>query len=412
MSRNRNNPRILFVGEHPQTFSGNGNMLAALLQQIDSDEYNICAFVSGNVRAQAIVDPFFHPNFGLIPAYDEAANDRWGKRKLLEILNMYHFDQVIFVGLDIWRYADIFPQIQEIASVRNFILKAIFPYDLPYIREDWVEWIKMVHQPYVYSHFGYELLKPEVPWIEYFRPPLRNAEHFKPGGDDLRKKCREALFPDIDENTTIFGFVGNNQIRKNIPRMIKGFANAVSCKSNVILYIHAENPYNVYNLEQIAKDANIPENKIRFFGSGTKILPEQMFQVYSAMDCMLNFSVQEGLSWTMIEAMLMGLPILYSYTTAHRDYPKEIGISCKPDQETYIPLMTKYGSCYVETEACSASAIAHTILNFCNSEQTDKDFMEISSFEAGHDWINGCGNIGSILENNNILNAQSTGEYL
>jgi ADP-heptose:LPS heptosyltransferase/glycosyltransferase involved in cell wall biosynthesis len=389
---------ILLVGEHPLSYTGNANMMQALFDLIDRREHNVCIFAANEVHPQFFGDVFVSPAVNIIPAYSN--QDTWGKRKLLQILATQKIDILIFVGLDIWRYVDIFDQIEKLRQEKSFKWVCLFPYDLQELRGDWMAWINYVQFPVVYSKYGRDLLIEEIPKIKYFRPPLRNSHLFRPPTQSQKKECRDKYFPNIPESATVFGFIGANQIRKGIPRLVKGFAEALKREPNMILYMHTNPDSGVYRLRQLLVDYNLQPGQVLFKSDMSILGEEDMHKIYWALDSYINVSVQEGLSWTVLEALLCGLPVIASDSTAHTELVKDVGYLVKPTETEFLPLFTATGPSYVEGKACSPEAISEAFIHVHVSKQNPSVIGDLSSkaFQRGMDWLNGVSHIDSLLE--------------
>lgn len=406
--------KILIVGQNPKLFTGNGNMLQACIDQIDKSKYDICAFLKGEAPMEISPDPFtedFSFDFNFIQA--EANNDPWGKQKLVDLIYLFDFDQLIFIGIDIWRYSETFQTIKKIQNTKNFQWKVIVPYDLPYMRDDWLEWYKYPDMVFVYSEYAFQELWMLEPNIEYFRPPLRFQELFTRPKKAEKKEIRKQLFPDIDENTAVFGFIGANQARKNILRLMWGFSKAVKRreeqfgKTDMLLYMHMDNVNGpIFNIERLVHDFELPDAVVRHNGKSRRLFPEEIATVYKTFDAHLLPSLQEGLSWTVIETNLTGVPSLISANTAHLDYidytndPRDIGIiPIEMDDTCNLPLMTASGATNIAAQACSPDAICEAILEFMNIKDAEKDeILSKNAREFGVDWCDNCSHISQVLE--------------
>jgi len=382
--------KILFVGEHPLGSTGNSLMLAAILSQVNTEKYEICCFVKGNANPTNIA---FQP----LPFTTIDAGDDWGHIKLLSIINQLDFNILCMVGIDIWRYAQIFEQIAQARERKGFKWISIFPYDLQEIREDWLELIQMVDVPCVYSQYGKNLLQNHIPNIQYFRPPLFRSELYKPFSLEERKRARAETFPTISQDQILFGFIGINQIRKDPQRLIKAFLQAKKENPNIVLYLHTSLENGVFNLRQIGKDYGAKTGDI-VAKKDFDYPPKEMMKIYNAIDCLVNCSMQEGLSWTVIDAMLCGTPVIGSETTAQTELIKDVGILVPCHELSYIPLSSKSGNTWIEAKACKVRDIKNAILKVAKSKTLREKMSEEGLQKAGK-WLAGVSDINEILEN-------------
>lgn len=417
--------RVLLVGQNPDCFTGNGNMLGACLEDIDSEKYDVCLFINGTPSLTRMEDPFnYQSTFSCKYIQAEEKNDNWGRRKLLNLLYQVDIDIVVFVGIDIWRYIEIFQEIKKIQKEKDFVWKVLVPYDLDHIRKDWMLWFNYPDQVYVYSEFGYNMIKDHVPSAKYYRPKLRYSELYKPLLKDEKKDIRKQIFPDADDDTIIFGFVGANQIRKNIYNILGGFSLAVEKYSNIILYMHMDNVHQVFGINRISEDFKIPSFNLRHNANSRGLSPIEMSVLWGTFDCHLLPSLQEGLSWTVVESKLTGIPSILSITTAHHDFFEmskngnygDIVFPVQTDHKELISLITREGLAYLQTNACSDHKIAKAIIDVIEKGITKNDKISEEAREFGKKWIEKCSNFqNDILDDesvNSFENENNTGEIL
>ena len=385
--------KILLVGEHPFSMTGNGNMMSAILTQIDFQKFKIACFVAHEV-SPAVIDIFTPLPFKIIPAKN--GNDEWGQEKLLEILEKTELDAVVLIGIDIWRYALIWNRLIQIRDRKKFRLAAIFPYDLRTIRDDWIYFIKSLDLPYVYSQYGFRKLRKVLPQIRYFRPPLNNCDLFQPL-IGLKPEIRSQHFPTLNQKTLLFGFIGQNQFRKEPQKLVKAFLEAKKKNPNIALYLHTELQDGVYNLQQYAADCGAGPNDILAKRPGIKVPPHEMARIYNALDCLINCSMQEGLSWTVIEAMLCGIPVIASDTTAHIELVKGVGQLVPCNEVTYLPLFTASGTAFVESRGCRVEDISEAILTVSVSARLRKKMSE-RGLKKAQDWLEGVSDFNETLD--------------
>jgi len=385
--------KILFVGEHPLCGSGNGNMMAAILSQVNLEKYQITCFAA-DIGSRSIIGAFRPLPFSLIDA--QTPKDDWGSDKLLRILQTAEVDVMVMVGIDIWQYARIFRQIDEIRG-RGFKWVAIFPYDLQQLRSDWVGWINMLDYPCVYSQYGFEMLKDHVAKIRYFRPPLNNAELFKPLDEAGRIKIRREFFKTFSDDDLIFGFVGVNCIRKDIPRFIKAFVEAKREVLNIKLYLHVPDfSDGVYNLYQMAKDYGGKNNDLSAKQGSERLSVSHMVKIYNSMNCLVNCTMQEGLSWTPLEAMLCGVPVIASDTTAQTELVEGAGLLVPCEGSAYVPILTESGGSFVDAKACSVDAIRDAIVTVAKDADLREE-MKNTGLKRAREWLEGVSDINDLL---------------
>ncbi len=386
--------KLLLVGHHPMGSTGNSHMMASILQQINPNLFKVAILAVGNTTPP-MADLFDDP-YKDIPIFVSPENS-WGEKNLIQLLSRGEFQAVIFVGLDCWTYATIHQDIINLRSKFGFKWISLFPYDLSYPREDWIKWIDTFDYPLVYSVHGYNLLKPHVSHIQYFRPDLWENSLFRRYSKEERKEVRRKSLPHLPENSFLFGFVGANQIRKDPQRMIKAFYEVKKHIPNIYLYMHTQ-MQGIYNIDQYifdcgGKAGDVMVKKQAFFYS-----TPQMVDMYNSIDCLVNTSFHEGLSWTILEAMLCGVPVVAHDSTAHMELLADYsGIPVKDGELIYCPVMTGRGQSFVETRACDFGNLVEAMKFIAKDEKQREEFALRGELKA-REWLKGVNNFSEVLD--------------
>jgi len=390
--------KVLFVGDHPFATSGNAGMLHAVLCQVDQEKYDVSVFGLSN-KGSSFLSSLKSENkdfpFPILEGSEE--RDRLGKGKLVEYLSNIPTDIVIFVGLDIWVYKDIFTQLHQLRTQKGFLIASIFPWDLQKVRNDWVNWINFFDFPCVYSEHGYNTLKDKVKNLKYYRPLLHYSDIWKPYSKEDKQLIKNRMFPGNKPEDLTFGFVGVNQHRKDPQRLLKAFTLAKKEVDNIVLYLHTNPTRGVYNLKQYAMDCGYEKGWLRCKGDGKDFKIGDMVNLYNAMDCLVNCSIQEGLSWTPLEAMLCGCPVIGSDTTAQTELIENSGVLVIPTVPTYQPLIAGEGSSWIDAMTCKAEDIAEAIVRVAKDKEL-REKMSVAGRQKGEDWLEHASNINVLLE--------------
>lgn len=386
--------RVLFVGEHPLGYSGNSHMMRAILSQVDDEKYSIACFCREFDYSYG-KDIFLPMPFSLIQARD--GDDLWGRKKLTNIIANSDIDVIVFVGIDIWQYAQQFAQIAAIRDKKDFRWIAIFPYDLHMIRNDWVKWINMLDYPCVYSKYGEQLLKEHVSNIRYYRPPLDNNEIFIPYDDDEKARVKKLYFDQIGEKRFIFGFIGNNQIRKDPQKVIKAFELIKNEYPETSLYLHMGIGSGVFNILQALKDTKLHTGDVITKQQGFFYSPKSMVDLFNSIDVLVNCSYQEGLSWTLIEAMLCGTPIIATDTTSQTELIKNAGELVPCEEYAMLPIFGETGETWIESKQCKAEDLANAMIKMIEDFRFRNQCKE-KGLQRGREWVDGVSDINELLD--------------
>jgi glycosyltransferase involved in cell wall biosynthesis len=289
-------------------------------------------------------------------------------------------------------------QMKDIVNQRGIPWTSIFPYDLQDVRNDWVRWIKDIDFPCVYSKYGYNLLKDIVPKIRYFRPPLQGAGLWRCFDEKERKSARQSFFSVVGEDEFIFGFVGANQIRKDPLLAVKAFSVIKKkTKRDVRLYMHVNNLADRYNIKQYASDCGLSSGDLLVKQPSMSPSLMRMVSLYNSLDCLVNCSLQEGLSWTLVEAMLCGLPFIASRTTSQIELLEDAGYGIPCEIPTYMPLFGKHGPTWLDAKRCKLEDLVGAMEEILESEELRKD-LKARGLKAGKQWLAGVSDINKLLE--------------
>ena len=383
--------RVLFVGENPLATSGNSNMLAAMLGQLDTDRFQPACLVTPEVNP---ADALFNPlPFTLVNGAD--GGGQWGNNRLLSLVRESDLDILCMVGIDFWRYLPVWDAIKQVRDAKKFKWVGIFPYDLWRIQPRWIRYWNDLDVPCVYSQYGYDVLKPHVPHVQYYRPVLNGHELFKPLSDEEKAKTRKELFSTVPEGSKIFGFVGANQIRKSPERLVKAFMLAKQAFPNMSLYLHT-NANHLFNLVQIAGDCGAQSGDILAKSPGVNLSRDKMPSIFGALDCVVNCSMQEGLSWTPLEAMACGTPVIASNTTAQTELVQGAGVLVPCNDLSYVPMGQEGKRIDVESRACRASDIAEAIVKVAEDDEYRISLGQ-KGLERAQEWFDGMDDINELL---------------
>ena len=377
-------------------YTGNSGMMQAILDAVDKDTYDISVVTDYSTAVDLSAIAFEQLPYPVRASMDPRDHD--GSELLVRTLRNSAPDILVTVGMDLWQYASVIPEISNIRKKHLFKWISIFPYDLDHIREDWIDIIRQFDFPYVYSEFGEQMLKPNIPNIRYFRPPLRNHSLFVPFSSEQKKEYRRKLLPSVPDDGFVFGFIGVNQFRKDPQKVLKAFKIACERMTGLYLYMHTEFGRGVYNLNQACVDYGFKSGQVIRKPDGVKISSERLPCLYNAFDCYVNCSLQEGLSWTVIESMLCGVPVIASDSTAHKELLSGgAGRSVKCKEDALIPLYTPSGPGFIDAKACKAEDIAEAMLKIASN----KGFRERYS-TAGREkmmgWLDGVSDINAVIK--------------
>jgi len=389
--------KVLLVGEHPNSFTGNGHMMAEMIRHIDRDKFDFSVFAGTTGVIKNAFEPLDYPI--IEGGYDD--NDPFGGTSLVYVLSgLPDLDAVMFVGIDLWAYRLKFEEINNIRKSRKWKWVSLFPYDQIHIRQDWLDWLKYVDFPCVYSQYGYDLLKDHVKNLRYHRPYLYDSEMWECYPEEKRRAQRQKLFNMSGKDDFIFGFFGNNQVRKDPQRLIHAFFRLKQERNltkNIVLYLHTTIIGGWYNIEQYIRDCGSKLGDIFIMKQGFRYDTKTMVDVYNSVDCYITPSLQEGLNWTVVESMLCGTPVIASDTTAHRELIADgAGIPIPCTDLAFTPVECEKGSSWVETRACNVTTMMDIMQNVVEDNEL-RIRLKDKGLSRGKEWLAGVSDINELL---------------
>ncbi len=397
---------VLFIGQNPRALTGgNNHMMQGILKQLDKEKYQAACFVKQNQDDNPlnIFDPYDD-----IPIVQASApgDQPWGHHRLMQfIAGIKDLRAIVFVGLDIWVYAPIYQQLRQLCDQRKIKWITIFPYDLQQIRLDWIAWINMADYACVYSKYGKMMLDSTglMDNLRYFKPPYYMGPDFmKPYPEEERLDLRHEHFPFSNDKEIIFGFVGCNQLRKNVDLHIKAFFEAkdrlkeTNPDLKISLYLHTA-VNGEFNINQWLEDYGFETGDFKLCRQNYEFTPLEMRQIYNCIDVFMLCSMQEGLSWCPLEAMMCGTPVIVSNTTAHPELVKDAGILVPCQVPTILPSITKNGPSFIDVKTCKVSDMADAMVEMA-TDITFRRACRERGLEVAAEWFNDVSNINDILD--------------
>lgn len=388
---------ILLVSDHPEGFTGNGHMLSAILDRIDYTKFKVTAFATtpSGLPFSSKDRPYQLIEGGL------SNEDPFGAVSLLNMIQSEPPDVLMFVGLDIWKFYGVYDHLITLKEQKKFKWISLFPYDFTYFREDWKDWLAPIDVPLVYSKYGLDQLKDVDSRVQYFRPPLFDADKFTPYDPIKRKEKRNRIFQAVSDDTFLFGFFGVNQVRKDPLRLIKAFFNVKKIVPNISLYMHTEAQHGVYNIKDYLTQQGNEPGDVFVKKQGSACTTPALVDLYNSCDCLVNTSLQEGLSWTLLEAMLSGLPVIAADNTSQTEliYTPKGDLAAMPIKCTgigYIPVQLPSGLANIEARTCDMDALEDRMVYLTQNKYACDNLKEQGLIQAKK-WIEEVSDINEVL---------------
>ena len=200
-------------------------------------------------------------------------------------------------------------------------LACIIPYDGEPSIPAWGDQLKSIDYGVAMSKYGQQGLKKDFGYDTTYIPHGVDTKLFKP---IMKPKYGK----DMDKpNAFIVGCVARNQHRKNIPRLIKGYAQFVQknklTPDETKLILHMDwNDAMGWKFPDFAAQYGLEEYLLPplmgTLDAGQAITEEDMANLYNCMDVFVLPTAGEGFGIPTLEAMSCGVPIcVTNYTTGY-----------------------------------------------------------------------------------------------
>jgi glycosyltransferase involved in cell wall biosynthesis len=209
-------------------------------------------------------------------------------------------DVLVTVG-DPWMFADV-PGLPQRRAVRWL---AYFPVDGFPIPSDWRAWIAAVDCPVTFCRWTAELVAREVG----VRPDVVfhgvDTATFAPG-DKAAAKARVGV-----DGQFVVGCVAANQQRKNLPALVKAFAEFARGKDDVTLYLHTQIA-GYWDIEALVRRHGVePKTRATLnLDPQRGVADEILATIYNAMDVFALPTMAEGFGLPILESQACGVPAL------------------------------------------------------------------------------------------------------
>jgi glycosyltransferase involved in cell wall biosynthesis len=211
-------------------------------------------------------------------------------------------DVLLTIG-DPWMF-DAVPTISRPASCKWV---AYFPVDGGPLPAEWAPWVRAVDVPVVFSEFSRRVVGEGAGvWPAVIRHGV-DTEVFRPG-DKERAKARVGV-----AGRFVVGTVAANQQRKNLPALVRAFAELARDKADVILYLHTQiAPGGYWDLEALVRRFGVePKTRATLNLDPRRGVPDEtLATIYNAFDVFALPTMGEGFGLPIVESQACGVPAL------------------------------------------------------------------------------------------------------
>jgi len=317
--------RVLFSSNAPWSTSGYGTQMHDLLPLIHKAGFPtgiVCFY--GLEGGKIILDG--------ITCYPKI-NDQWGGDAVTVFQNDFQAD-VVFTLQDIWVLNP-----QHLAQFKRWI--PIVPIDHEPVPRPVFDRLKAAYRVVTYSQFGYDELKRQGMHSTYIQHTVDTKILTPRDKSEIRKRLS------IPEDVFLFGMVAankDNPPRKSFHAVLEAFKAFKEKHPKSALYVHTvtDQPSG-FPIREYAKFLGIADSlyEISPLDMMFNVNRDGMAQIYSAMDCLLMPSTNEGFGVPAVEAQSCGVPVIVNNFTAMPELVAPgTGAVCEVDHKRFTPLLS------------------------------------------------------------------------
>ena len=280
--------KTLIVSHSPYSSTGYGRVVRGLAGSLlATGNQIVCLGAGTKPTGKPLPYPVF-PWKGMSP------------KTIAEAIKQHRVDVLLTIG-DPW----MFEALPAMAERRSIVWLAYYPVDGYPLPDSWKHWAQAVDVPVVFSKFARDVVQTATGTAPELIYHGVNTKTFSPGD---RQKAKELAHV---AGHFVVGTVARNQMRKNIPALIKAFARFSRDKDDALLYLHTQLK-GEFDIAELVRNAGI-ENKTRITGEigPDKGVPDHLLAtVYRAMDVFVLPTMAEGFGLPIMESQACGTPAL------------------------------------------------------------------------------------------------------
>jgi len=286
--------KIVMLSDSPTLTTGYGRVMQVLAPAFHELGHAVTVIGWGYTG-----EPHDFP-FPIIPCNAHA--DRFGEDILGEFIR-YEKPDILFTLGDPWM-TEFIPEMEERVAVHWV---SYFPLDGYPIPKSWHGWLLNIDTPIVFSKFAQNLAEE----VLGRKPPLiyHGVDTNKFQVLD-RSTCKQEILGFDDK--FIVGTVARNQPRKNLPALVRAFADFARGKDDVALYMHTQIRDVGWNIDELVERFELYDKAYCTdnFNALKGVPDSELNKLYSMFDLFALPTMSEGFGLPILEAQACGTPVL------------------------------------------------------------------------------------------------------
>jgi glycosyltransferase involved in cell wall biosynthesis len=292
--------KIVMMSDSPTVPTGYGRVMKVLAQSFHEAGHDITVIGWGYYGTEHSFP------YKIIPC--DAVRDRHGEDILANFIRQEKPDILFTLG-DPWM-TEYIPSMEERSAVTWVSYFPIDGYPIPPV---WHDWIRNADVPIVFSKFAQDLIEKSVGKKVSLIYHGVDTKRFRPLENKASIKAEFGL-----SDKFIVGTVARNQPRKNLPALIKAYAEFSKNKADTALYLHTQIRDVGWNIDELVNYYEISDRA--FCTSGFQALSgisdEELVRTYNLFDIFVLPTMAEGFGLPILEAQACGIPVLVTNFSA------------------------------------------------------------------------------------------------
>jgi glycosyltransferase involved in cell wall biosynthesis len=281
---------VLVVSHNPLLTTGYGRVTSVLAGALGAAGHRVTILGMGYEN-----DPYAQP-FGIEPCNPGDPTD------IDNAITSHQTDLLITIG-DPW----MFEAVPALPSRRAVKWLAYFPVDGHPLPAAWADWVRDVDVPIVFAEYTRRVVEQATGISPQVIPHGVDLETFRPM-DKAHAKRRVGV-----EGRFVVGTVAANQQRKNLPALVRAFAEFARGKLDATLYLHTQiAPGGYWDVLELVRRFGIePQTRATLNLDPAHGVPDAtLATIYNAFDVFALPTMAEGFGLPILESQACGVAAL------------------------------------------------------------------------------------------------------
>lgn len=288
---------VLIASHNPLLTTGYGRVTAVLADALVTAGHGVTVLGLGD-RVEA-----HDRRYRILPCAGAAMGE-----ELSAALAEVRPDVLLTIG-DPW----MFESVPAVARPPSCKWVAYFPVDGGPLPAEWAAWVRAVDVPIVFADFSRRVVGEGAEVWPRVIPHGVETAVYRPG-DKERAKARVGV-----AGRFVVGTVAANQQRKNLPALVRAFAEFARDKKDVILYLHTQvAPGAYWDIEALVRRFGVePKTRATLNLDPRRGVPDEtLATIYNAFDLFALPTMGEGFGLPILESQACGVPALVTDCSA------------------------------------------------------------------------------------------------